>query len=51
MGKSESKPLNKPDPTEHAELFDESAMYKLYRNKAGNEFEKYRIENNNEPDF
>lgn len=35
MGKSESKPLNKLDPTENAELLDESSTFKLYRNKAG----------------
>lgn len=38
MGKSSSKSLNQMDPTESAELFDQSGNCKFYRNKAGKEF-------------
>lgn len=54
MGGNSSKDNKKQfqDPTEHAELFDETGECKFYREKdTGIEYEKYKIENDGSKNF
>ena len=43
MGAGKSRDNIYYDPTVNAELFDETKQCKFYRNQKGEEFEKYRI--------
>lgn len=51
MGAKNSANISRSDPTENAELFDESGQCQFYRNSEGKEFEKYKIENDGTSDF